>query len=46
MRNGATEEELLDIVGVAVGNKKKRHAGEYIASCLYSDCTCLYVQCY
>ncbi|XP_064394576.1 molybdenum cofactor biosynthesis protein 1-like isoform X2 [Halichondria panicea] len=27
LRGGATQEELLDIVGMAVGNKKKHHAG-------------------
>ena len=27
LRGGASQEELLEIVGVAVGNKKKHHAG-------------------
>ncbi|XP_032876459.1 molybdenum cofactor biosynthesis protein 1 isoform X2 [Amblyraja radiata] len=29
MRSGATEEELLEIVGAAVGRKKKQHAGMF-----------------
>ncbi len=34
LRGGATQEELLDIVGMAVGNKKKHHAG----GCLLHVC--------
>jgi len=29
IRSGATDEELLDIISVAVGNKKKQHAGMF-----------------
>ncbi len=28
LRSGATEEELLHIIGAAVGRKKKQHAGK------------------
>ncbi len=28
LREGVSEEELLNIVGLAVGSKKKHHAGE------------------
>ncbi len=36
LRGGATQEELLDIVGMAVGNKKKHHAGECLL-CVRSE---------
>ena len=28
LRSGASEQELLDIISIAVGGKKQRHAGE------------------
>lgn len=31
MRGGATEEQLLDIVSMAVTVKKKQHAGKFIS---------------
>ncbi len=33
LRGEATQEELLDIVSMAVGNKKKHHAGGWVPVC-------------
>lgn len=30
LRSGASDEELLQIIGAAVGRKKKQHAGTHI----------------
>lgn len=30
LRSGASDEELLQIIGAAVGRKKKQHAGSFI----------------
>ena len=40
MRSGATNEELLEVISVAVGNKKKQHAGMYTQ--LYTNLTTIY----
>lgn len=32
LRSGASDDELLQIIGAAVGRKKKQHAGELMAS--------------
>lgn len=37
MRSGASDEELLQIVGAAVGRKKKQHAGKMCAVHLYTN---------
>lgn len=29
MRGGCTDEELLEVIGAAVGRKKRQHAGSY-----------------
>lgn len=45
LRSGASDEELLQIIGAAVGRKKKQHAGTvcvfslYITQCLWGICT-------
>ena len=41
LRGGANEEELLDIVSLAVGNKKKHHAGVCVCVGVYvHTCVC------
>lgn len=37
MRSGASDEELLQIIGAAVGRKKKQHAGKMCPIHLYTD---------
>ncbi len=32
MRQDQSDEELLHVIGAAVGRKKKQHAGRYIAT--------------
>ena len=31
MRQGASDEQLMEVVGAAVGRKKKQHAGKWAA---------------
>lgn len=33
LRSGASEEELIQIIGAAVGRKKKQHAGMLVVLC-------------
>lgn len=36
LRSGASDEELLQIIGAAVGRKKKQHAGRVCTVSLYT----------
>lgn len=36
LRSGASHEELLQIIGAAVGRKKKQHAGRFDVYTLYT----------
>ena len=47
LRAGTGEEELLEIIGAAVGRKKKQHAGVYTRSIheYYQHCQMMHLNC-